>query len=164
MKLFNIILFIALGLVGNVLAQQSTAVLTPSYSTEWRTDMERLKQKNAERCANPEFKEYYEMSPCLVEEISFKHISDTTKITPEQKKVFAKVRAEIDASLRERARIDREAGNGFAAETALRFLIPQNDANNLDIYNGKINWGDYNTKRREIFNNFIAEMRKGAKN
>lgn len=163
MKLFNSFLLIAVLVTGNAIAQQPVAVLSPSPSTDFKEDMEKLKQKTAERCANPEFKEYYDKSPCLAEQINFQYVSDTTKITPAQKKVFAKVRADIDASQKERARIDRESGNGFAADTALRLLAGPNDANNLDLYNGKITWGEYNAKRREIFSNFIAELRKGPR-
>jgi hypothetical protein len=44
MKLSNLILCIVVVFVGNSLAQQPTAVLTPMPSTAWKGDMERLNQ------------------------------------------------------------------------------------------------------------------------
>ena len=57
-------------------------------------------------------------------------------------------------------RIEREAGMHEIVHLKEQLLIPQNDANNLDLYNGKITWGEYNTKRRDIFNNYLSEVKK----
>ena len=124
--------------------------------------IDKLKQQSDERCASPEFKSYYEKTPCLTNQINFQYVSDTSKITPAQKKAFLKVRSAIDETQRERIRIDRETGFAWTADVMEQYLIPPNDANNLDLMNGKITWGEYNTKRRDIFNNFMAEIKKAG--
>jgi antitoxin component HigA of HigAB toxin-antitoxin module len=151
MKAKLLVLSVALALVGNVLAQSNR-----------QEQLDKLKQQSEERCASPEFKAYYDKTPCFANQINFQYVSDTSKITPAQKKTFLKVRSEIDASQRERNRIDRETGFAWAVDVVEQYLIPPNDANNLDLMNGKITWGEYNTKRRDIFNNFMAEVRKTA--
>jgi hypothetical protein len=124
--------------------------------------LNKLKQQTDSRCANAEFKAYYEKTPCIANQINFQYVSDTSKITPIQKKVFQNLRSSIDENQRERISVDRATGFGWAADLMERFLIPPNDANNLDLLNGKITWGEYNTKRRDIFNNFMVEVRSAG--
>ena len=125
-------------------------------------ELDRLKQKTEDRCASPEFKLYYEKTPCLATQINFQYVSDTSKITQAQKKDFLKVRAAIDESQKQRNQLDRETRFGWVADVVEQFSIPPNDANNLDLYNGKITWGEYNTKRRDIANDFMAELKKAG--
>jgi hypothetical protein len=136
---------------GNLFAQTSRQI-----------ELDKLKQQTDSRCADSEFRPYYEKTPCLANQINFQYVSDTSKITPIQKKVFQKLRSAIDENQRERIRVDRETGFGWAADLIEQYLIPPNDANNLDLLNGKITWGEYNTKRRDIFNNFMVEVKKAA--
>ncbi len=124
--------------------------------------LDKLQKQSDERCASPEFKAYYEKSPCRTNQINFQYISDNSKITPAQKKIFLKLRAAIEEGQRQRIQVDRETGFGWAADVFEQFSIPPNDANNLDLLNGKITWGEYNTKRRDIFNNFMVEVRNAA--
>lgn len=151
MKAKLILLGTALLLTSNLSAQSSRQI-----------ELDKLKQQTDSRCANSEFKPYYEKTPCLANQINFQYVSDTSKITPTQKKVFQNLRSAIDENQRERVRVDRETGFGWAADLMEQFLIPPNDANNLDLLNGKITWGEYNTKRRDIFNNFMVEVKKAA--
>jgi hypothetical protein len=151
MKAKLLLLSTALLLTGNLCAQSSRQI-----------ELDKLKQQTDSRCASPEFKPYYEKTPCLANQINFQYVSDNSKITAIQKKVFQNLRSAIDENQRERVRVDRETGFGWAADLMEQFLIPPNDANNLDLLNGKITWGEYNTKRRDIFNNFMVEVKKAA--
>ena len=151
MKIKLTILGILFLLIGNVFGQANRQEL-----------IDKLTQQSNERCVNPEFKPYYDKTPCLASQINFQYVSDTSKITPTQKKVFLAVRAGIDESQRQRIKVDRETGFGWAADVVEQFSIPPNDANNLDLLNGKITWGEYNTKRRDIFNNFMVEIKKAG--
>jgi hypothetical protein len=130
--------------------------------TNRQIELDKLKQQTDSRCANPEFKPYYEKTPCLANQINFQYVSDTSKITQVQKKAFQNLRSAIDENQRERVRVDRETGFGWAADLMEQFLIPPNDANNLELLNGKITWGEYNTKRRDIFNKFMVEVRSAG--
>ena len=35
-------------------------------------------------------------------------------------------------------------------DIGINFTRPENEKNNLDLYNGLITWGEYNKKRKEI--------------
>ena len=128
--------------------------------TNFQEAIDKLNQQSNERCANPEFKAFYDKTPCTTRDINFQYVSDATKITPTQKKVLLLAKSSIDAIQKERMRIEREAGMHEIVHLKEQLLIPQNDANNLDLYNGKITWGEYNTKRRDIFNNYLSEVKK----
>jgi hypothetical protein len=151
MKIKLALLGIALLFIGSAFGQNNRQEM-----------LDKLKQQSDARCLSPEYKAYYDKTPCLANQINFQYVADTSKITPAQKKAFLSVRAAIDDTQRQRIQIDRETGFGWAAEVMEQYLIPPNDANNLDLMNGKVTWGEYNTKRRDIFNNFMAEIKKAA--
>lgn len=78
--------------------------------TNRQEQLNKLKQQTDSRCANPEFKPYYEKTPCIANQINFQYVSDTSKITPIQKKVFQNLRSSIDENQRERISVDRATG------------------------------------------------------
>lgn len=104
-------------------------------------------------CGREELKDYYKKTACKAPDISFEQIADTTKITSLQKTSLIKQREHV-ASL-EKAQDDVQRLRGEAGQKvisiAINFIRPENEKNNLDLYNGKITWGEYNKKRKEIF-------------
>ena len=117
---------------------------------------EREKQSIAskELCSRKEYEVIYAKTPCLSTQINFKNMTDNTKITEQQKFIFTKWREELDASIE--ITINREISlNGMAGKRFSNYYKssakPQNDKNNLDLYNEKITWGEYNSKRQEIY-------------
>lgn len=125
-------------------------------------EREKNKQANEERCANIEFSSIYAKTPCLATQIEFRHMTNEEKITNEQKVVFVKWREAIDISnqqivdteLRYNGSIGKKYGNYYLAT-----MKPENDKNNLDLYNGKITWGQYNSRRKEIYSKLIDFMK-----
>ena len=109
-------------------------------------------------CGNPEFSAYFAMTSCAVKDIQFQHLANETKITPEQKVVFLKARAALDALSKQQMDNMRQFGgeNGRRLVSRADSFQPQTDQNNLDLYNGQITWGTYNKRRKEIFAQMTA--------
>lgn len=123
-----------------------------STQSQFQSESTRLTNEAKANCANPEFKPYYSKTACTALEITFEQLADSTKITPAQKAVLPKLRAVIDENLKARNALNRRAGgrNAKIADYVVGNIMPQNDKNNLDLYNGKITWGEYNQRRKDI--------------
>jgi hypothetical protein len=80
-------------------------------------------------------------------------MTDETKITQPQKQVFIKWRETVDASLQQTLNFEVRLGGSTGKKYASSFATykADNDKNNVDLYNGKITWGQYNGKRKEIY-------------
>jgi hypothetical protein len=135
-----------------------------TYSRSFLEDeLKRLNLKGESNCQKPELKEYYSKTPCNVAGITFEHMSDATKITLLQKNAMQKARLLADEINKEQLAINRAFGGamgGKVSDLIESTSSPQNDKNNLDLYNGKITWGDYNQKRKEIFTNNSEAIKK----
>ncbi len=104
-------------------------------------------------CNKDELKEYYKKTACRAPDVSFEQIADTTKITTAQKAALVKQREEVALIEKEQDAIERQRGEAGlkVISVVTNFWRPENEKNNLDLYNGKITWGDYNKRRKEIY-------------
>jgi hypothetical protein len=144
-------------------ANQSTQNNQPSGGA---LELARLKGKQEEICANFDLKAYYEKSSCSAKDITFQQITDTTKISENQKLALSKQRFAMGQFNNQLIDAQRkylgEKGGKFATiyET---IVVPQNEKIALDLYNGKITWGEYNQHRKDIYVNSINELNKSQK-
>jgi hypothetical protein len=103
-------------------------------------------------CKEAELQEYYKKSACSAFDIAFEQITDSTKITDEQKNVLIKQRQKVMQI--EKISDEIETMRGVVGQKFLdivaNYTRPENEKNNLDLYNGVITWGEYNKKRKEI--------------
>jgi hypothetical protein len=139
--------------------QQSTYQARNNQAAD---DVNRLKLKSEERCASPAYKLYYEKTACVADNITFEQLTDKSKITPAQKQTLVKVRAMVDEVNKEQNRLARMHGGLIGAkraDLAESSLFPKNDKNNVELYEGKITWGEYNQRRKEIYINFMNEVK-----
>ena len=104
-------------------------------------------------CGSAELSEYYKKTACKAPDISFEHIADSTKITSAQKAALVKQRERVALGEKEQDEIQaqRGAAGQKIIDVAMNFSRPENEKNNLDLYNGKITWGEYNKRRKEIY-------------
>jgi RecJ-like exonuclease len=104
-------------------------------------------------CNKDELKEYYKKTACRAPDVSFEQIADTTKITTSQKAALVKQREEVALIEKKQDAIQRQRGEAGlkVISVVTNFTRPENEKNNLDLYNGKITWGDYNKRRKEIY-------------
>jgi len=104
-------------------------------------------------CGREELKDYYKKTACKAPDISFEQIADTTKITSIQKAALVKQREQV--ALLEKDQDNVQFMRGEAGQKVIsisvNFVRPENEKNNLDLYNGKITWGQYNKKRKEMY-------------
>lgn len=138
--------------------QNKEAVMAQAAQNQVKN--EELKRQNDQIIANAmamcnkdELKEYYKKTACRAPDISFEQIADTTKITEAQKTALVKQRQEVAMIEREQDALQRQRGEPGLKIISIsnNFLRPENEKNNLDLYNGKITWGEYNKRRKEIY-------------
>lgn len=122
------------------------------------TDRERFNQLRAERdalCSNPKYAMIIAKSPCSSDNLTSQQLSDSSKITPQQKALVLEFQAEAKKSSPEmKLLISRQTRDPDAANQRLRYLDsvvePAYDENRQRLLDGKITWGQYNTRGREI--------------
>jgi hypothetical protein len=124
-----------------------------NINNELSTERANNRKQHEAMCASAEFESIYAKTPCFANAIEFKFMTDETKITQPQKQVFIKWRETVDASIQQtlnfEVRLGGSAGKKFASSFAT--YKADHDKNNVDLYNGKITWGQYNGKRKEIY-------------
>lgn len=127
--------------------------------TEERKEIDKIGREN---CAKPELKEYYSKTACFSIDITLEQMADGTKITNIQKPILLKARGIADDLTNSDLKLLKEFGgnNGNKLAAIYESLKPQSEKNTLDLYNGKITWGEYNRRRKEISSDIATEMRK----
>lgn len=132
-----------------------------AFQSQLQSESSRISQQAKAVCENPDYKPYYSKSACQAQDITFEQLADQSKITSAQKAVLLKQRAAIAEIQKARAELNKRAGGKAAkiADAGNSYLIPQNDQNNLDLYNGKITWGEYNKNRKDIYTKFQERIK-----
>lgn len=114
--------------------------------------LQQIKKKAAAVCARDDLREYYKKTACLPRLMTFEQLADESKITPAQKVTLVKQRAQV--SIIDKETEDALAAGGPSMHKALTIMTdfwrPETEKNDLNLYNGKITWGEYNKKRKEI--------------
>ena len=125
-------------------------------NNELLAERDEIRRKSRERCADPKFAVIYEKTPCLSGSIDFKYMTDETRITSAQKNVFIEWRLDLGQSVEKIVEFETRLNGGVGRKVAANFLSAkiEDDKNNLDLYNGKITWGQYNSRRKEISSRF----------
>ena len=124
-----------------------------------------LADRNQELCDDPQYKAYLDKSPCFGKPITPNQLSDTSKITEEQKIVLEKYRRELADYRTERIAYDRKYGGsrgGKISDIVETYLIPQTNLNAQNLYDGNISWGEYNQRKVEIFKEFDFRVERYA--
>ena len=122
-----------------------------------------IREREAALCADPKFAPYYSKTACGVDKITFDQLADTSKISPAAKAIFAEQRNAVDANLRASLEAMRKYGGTVGAKRADlsdTVVRAQGNKNNLDLYNGLITWGEYNTRRQNIYREYQAAASK----
>ena len=129
--------------------------ITPEVQAALKTNLQTTQQKV---CGNPEFAPYYTKTACVITDITFAQLADTSRISPEVKTIFIELRRALEAQQRESLEILRKSSTAGAKRADLwieSFKAP-NDKNSLDLYNGAITWGEYNRRRQELYKEYAT--------
>ncbi len=85
-------------------------------------------------------------------------MADTSKITSQQKTAFLAFKKSSDAQFAQYIEALKKIPDSPGEKAATLYqttLIPETDKNSIDLYSGKITWGEYNQKRKEINAKFM---------
>ena len=123
-----------------------------SLMVEAVNSRERYMANIAANCRREDLRLYYAKSACQANQMTLAHLTDETRITPEEREVLLKQRAQVLVLNSEFDAIQRRLGatESKVAVTERTYTRPENDKNNADLYSGKITWGEYNQRRRDI--------------
>lgn len=140
-------------LEGQLQQQQASNMVSQNQA---QSEIQRLKGMREAICANPSLKAYYDRSPCNAGDPTFAQLADSSKITSTQKAALLKQRDAVADYQKQQTAVNQGFGGRAAKISAAAELdiVPKNDQNNLDLYNGKITWGEYNQRRKDIYLKF----------
>jgi hypothetical protein len=131
--------------------QNQVAQSTAQFNSV-KFQLDQLTERSKVFCSLPEFKEFYTNTPCLVTEMSLTHTANDSKITDELKKVMLKQQEYVAGFRKEWSELVKSIGpNGVRqVEINQNIIVPMIEKNTLNLYTGKISWGEYNQRRKEI--------------
>ena len=121
--------------------------------------MNQITKERNERCNRDDFKLIFIKSACKTENISLEQLSDKTMISEVEKNVFSKYRSETtdtDNKVLEAIRTNGQSKDKEAGKVLNR-IYPQSDKNARDLFEGKKTWGEYNQKRKELYQTLKEE-------
>jgi len=134
----------------------------PSDTPTPRETVTALTNKIKSFCLDPEYAAYFAKTFCTPSELSLAMMSDRTKITPAQKtalnawaQAYDKAVDELNAAL-----ALTSPSNKQMAEYNKMIAFPAAQKNRLELFEGKITWGVYNRKRKEISDGIAAESQR----
>lgn len=147
------------------LSQERTSALDSSHnapaSMQATYDARIIKVRDELRaaCFSQELQSYYRMTPCLASGITRSMMRDNTRITRDQRTAAQKVFVLTKELNAETLRIMEESGTPelLARATQARSALPIAEALQADLLEGRITWGEYNTRRRALHTQSTGE-------
>jgi hypothetical protein len=104
-------------------------------------------------CNSPDFQLYYNKTSCLANDVTLSQMTDKSKITTAEKLVLEAATTNVDNLIKDNLNLIRQFGS--QKDKALADYVetvqnPNLEKNRLDLFDGKITWGDFNRRRKEI--------------
>ena len=134
----------------------ATTLDTPSQESmsNWQAREKEIIEYIKILCSRDDLKPYFEKSTCKVSDLTMGYLVDESKITPAQKKSFILIDEEYKKvaemqSENDLLNIKPSSLGKQIAESRIKFRL-EGQKSLQELYLGKINWGQYNTKRKEI--------------
>lgn len=120
-----------------------------------------ISEEGKARCADQDYAAYYAKTPCGATSPTIQQLSDTSRATKKEKEAILKVDASLAEIRDQRIALYRNTVSPPALmnkyiDTAKR-TFDRGQKIRLDLYNGKITWGQYNTLRKELAEKSTAE-------
>ena len=131
--------------------------------SEFKAKMDELNDKTKAICAKADFAAIAAKTPCNAADITFEQMADSSKLNATQKKNFLKFRtevAEVNKEMREYVRNNIVADSDRQWADYLDSTSSSIDGYNLDLYGGKVTWGEYNKTRKDLVAKNQAEHRR----
>lgn len=127
-------------------------------STKYR--QEGLTQSRLALCGDSRFEAYFAKTACKISDLSLAQLADGSRVTPAQKKAMDQLSPELNSINRETINLQQSiSGKSTGARVStLQSAFDADEKNRLNLYTGKITWGQYNTTRKEIAKDFATKM------
>lgn len=147
----------------NAEVAQASQQQQQSQIAKGQAKLDQIGQEIKAACSNPEYQIYFAKSPCSTNEITLSQMSDKTKITAAEKVVLEKALSKTDKLIKEGQAIMQSGGSQKDKEMVnymQTLQTPAAEKNRLDLFDGKITWGEYNRKRKEINEAYQSAKRR----
>lgn len=121
---------------------------------QYKAAMQSIEYEVKQMCGNPMYSAYFSKTSCLPADLTLSQLSDPTKATKKEKEAISAVDALLVKIINERA------------DVAVKYMTPQALGNEigaferkagdefqklrLDLYAGKITWGQFNSSRKNM--------------
>ena len=135
-------------------AQQRQQVEQNTYRFEM------LAQRRAALCKDPSYEAFYSKTPCKASDATLSQLSDNSKITAAQRKSLDLLSPEFNSLNRDVLAAQRSVGGKSNGEKLanLQAAFDAEDKNRLDLYSGKVTWGQFNANRKNISKDLSSKM------
>jgi len=137
---------------------------TEERTTQLRGAYKTYSAERQARCQDPELQAYFSRTTCSPFDFTPDQLADSSTVTEDQKVALQKNRDQYEDQKRKLIAAMRKYGGPKDAASASFWeqLDVSEDQNFLDLYSGKITWGEYNRIRKGLavrFRNEDAEIR-----
>ncbi|MEJ8825615.1 hypothetical protein WKW80_26910 [Variovorax humicola] len=104
-------------------------------------------------CKSPEFQPLLVKSACNAKDLTFAQLAETSKMDATERAPFEKYKQLNRERTAKIQQVYRQYGGPKGAQFAALMdqTLARNDKNSLELYTGKINWGEYNVQRKADF-------------
>lgn len=134
-----------------------------AQSADIKSRLEKITQESLALCNVPEFQAYFAKTPCKSSDISFGQMADKTKINSKEKSALEALSTKSDILMKDARDIIRPSSHP-KDQAYLQYIeqifVPATTKLRFDLYDGKITWGDYNRRRKELGESSEAERSK----
>jgi len=137
----------------SIVYEKALEKINPNFFVQQRN----LEDEEKELCTDSQYKAYLDKSPCNLNESNLQLLSDSSRITDEQKISSEKYRKALQAYRDEKVAFEKKYANVLGKrdyEIVESYLIPQSNKNYQNLSEGSITWGEYNQQRIQINKEF----------
>jgi len=129
---------------------------------EVNVTMEQLKQENYALCAKAEYAWINQRSACNANELTLAQLSNTERLNTTNRDSFMAFYAENKNLSRRRIEVINASGdrNSRALVDIMEKFLSSRERSALELYEGKVTWGEYNKDRKRDSESFEAARKK----
>jgi hypothetical protein len=132
--------------------------------TDTERELTNLKSEFYDLCRKEEYRLYIEKSPCDTKDLTLEQLSDTTTINEPQKQAmlgFTRASDDIFNRIEDVQKIGGMLSRKMY-EYELSTMRPARDGYRIELFQGKLSWGEYNQKKRDTFAQYAIFIRRAS--
>lgn len=135
---------------------------TPDHQVADKLDatIEQIDTERKEVCAREEYRPLFLHTACTVSDITSEQLADKSNLAETYKPMFWKIHVEDHLMMIQLVSALRSYGGSQGADAASAVERAEGlfEKNALALYEGTMNWGDYNKRRKEITDILLDEF------